>query len=112
MKGVGASPALWNWHYGFVTGSGTRRNGVITLMDSNHVPTTVWYFKKGLPLKYSGPVMNATSNAVAIESIEIAHEGIYQLPGVGAIGALVSGALSGDIGAGVAGAAVGTAGLI
>ena len=81
-------------------------------MDSNHVPTTVWYFKKGLPLKYSGPVMNATSNAVAIESIEIAHEGIYQLPGVGAIGALVSGALSGDIGAGVAGAAVGTAGLI
>ncbi len=85
-KGLGASTALWNWHYGFVTGTGTRRNGVITLMDSQHVPSAIWYFKKGLPVKYSGPIMNATTNAVAVESIEIAHEGIYQLPGVAASG--------------------------
>ena len=34
-------------------------------------------------MKYTGPSLNATQNSVAIESIEIAHEGIYQLPSVG-----------------------------
>jgi phage tail-like protein len=111
-KGFGAGTELWDWHFGFVVGSGTRRNGVITLMDSQHVPSAVWYFKRGLPVKYSGPVMNATANAVAIESIEIAHEGVYQLPGVGAAGALLGGALSGDAGAALAGTAVGAAGLV
>jgi phage tail-like protein len=83
-KGLGASTALWDWHYGFVVGTGTRRDGVISLMDGEHVPNTIWYFKKGLPVKYSGPAMNASTSAVAVESIEIAHEGIYQLPGVAA----------------------------
>jgi phage tail-like protein len=85
-KGLGSSTALWDWHYGFVVGTGTRRDGVITLMNSEHVPSAVWYFKKGLPVKYSGPTMNASNSAVAVESIEIAHEGIYQLPGVAAAG--------------------------
>ena len=38
---------------------------------------------RGLPVKYTGPPLNATQNNVAIESIEIAHEGIYQVPFVG-----------------------------
>jgi phage tail-like protein len=45
-------------------------------MDHLHVPNKVWYFRRGLPFKYSGPAMNGSQNAVAIESIEITHEGI------------------------------------
>lgn len=81
-RGLGASTELWEWHYRFVVGTGTRRDGVITLMDSQHGPSVTWHFKKGLPVKYSGPPMNATASAVAVESIEIAHEGLFQLPGV------------------------------
>jgi len=93
-KGVATSTALWDWHYGFVEGRGKRRDGVIMLLNDLGIPYHIWYFKRGLPMKYTGPFMNAGQSNVAIESIEIAHEGIFQLPGVGlgaaAIGAAVS----------------------
>ncbi|HKP51322.1 MAG TPA: phage tail protein [Chloroflexia bacterium] len=93
-KGIGFSTALWDWHYGFVEGSGKRRDGLIMLMDDLGVPHNIWYFKRGLPLKYTAPSMNASQNNVAIEAIEIAHEGIYQVPGVSLGAAAVSGAVS------------------
>jgi phage tail-like protein len=79
-KGMGIGTAMWAWHYGFVQGTGRRRDGTIMLLNELKVPVTIWYFQRGLPVKYSGPSLNATQNNVAIESIEIAHEGIYQLP--------------------------------
>jgi phage tail-like protein len=82
-KGIGARTDLWDWHYGFVQGRGRRRDGLIALLTDLHIPNSIWYFRRGLPVKYSGPSMNATQNNVAIESIEIAHEGIWQLPFLG-----------------------------
>src|SRR5262249_46464482 len=79
-KGVGSGTALWDWHYRFIEGRGSRRDGVIVLLNELRVPNNVWFFRRGLPFKYSGPQMRAIENAVAIESIEIAHEGIYQVP--------------------------------
>lgn len=88
-KGVSARTTLWDWHYGFVEGRGRRRDGVIVLLSNLHVPHNIWCFRRGLPVKYTGPSLNATQNNVAIESIEIAHEGIYQVPfvsdGAGAV---------------------------
>jgi phage tail-like protein len=82
-KGIGAGTVLWDWHYGFAEGKGKRRDGIIVLLTDLHVPNNVWYFRRGLPVKYTGPSMNATQNNVAIEAIEIAHEGIYQVPFIG-----------------------------
>jgi phage tail-like protein len=85
-KGLGVGSALWDWNYSFVEGMGKRRDGIITLLNDMKLPSVIWYFRRGLPLKYTGPSLNATQNTVAIESIEIAHEGIYQVPtGTGAI---------------------------
>jgi phage tail-like protein len=95
-KGAGLGNQLWDWHYGFAIGAGRRRDGVVTLLDSGRRPCAVWFFRRGLPVKYTGPSLNATQNAVAIESIEIAHEGIHLVPGFG-LGAGV-GALAGRIG--------------
>ncbi len=89
-KGVGLTSALWDWHYGFVEGKGKRRDGLIVLLNELRVPNNIWYFQRGLPLKYTGPAMNATQNNVAIEAVEIAHEGIYQLPGIGFVGGAAS----------------------
>jgi phage tail-like protein len=84
-KGIGASNALWDWQYGFAIGQGRRLDGVIMLLtDFQQTPNNIWQFRRGLPVKYSGPAMNATQSTVAIESIEIAHEGIFQVPLVGA----------------------------
>lgn len=82
-RGVGAGTALWDWHYGFVEGTGKRRDGVIVLMTDLRLPNNIWYFRRGLPVKYTGPALNAGQSQVAIEAIEIAHEGIYQVPYVG-----------------------------
>ena len=79
-KGVGAGTALWDWHYGFVKGQGKRKDGIIVLQNDLHIPNNIWYFRRGLPVRYTGPTMNASQSAVAIESIEIAHEELYQVP--------------------------------
>jgi phage tail-like protein len=89
-KGMGSGTALWDWHYGFVEGKGKRRDGVIVLLTAERLPNNIWYFRRGLPTKYTVPPMSAAANAVAIESIEIVHEGIYQVPFVGAVSAGVS----------------------
>lgn len=92
-KGLGAGTALWDWHYGFVTGTGKRRDGLIVLLNELHLPAHIWHFRRGLPTRYSGPSMVAAQGAVAIETIEITHEGIYQLPGVGFGAAAVTAAV-------------------
>jgi len=67
---------LWTWHQGFVQGAGKRKDGLIVLLDEARKPAKVWKFKRGIPIKYAGPMMNATQSGVAIESLEIAHEGL------------------------------------
>lgn len=90
-KGI-AGTGLWDWHYGFVEGRGKRRDGVIALLNSQKLPVNIWHFRRGLPTKYSGPSLNAAQSGVAIESIEISHEGLYQVPFVGAVTGAVSAA--------------------
>jgi phage tail-like protein len=68
---------LWRWHNTFVLGNGTRRDGLIVLMDESRNPTKIWKFARGIPMKWVGPSLNATQSAVAIESLEIAHEGLF-----------------------------------
>lgn len=67
---------LWRWHYDFVLGKGKRKDGLIVLLDESRKPAKVWKFKRGIPMKWSGPTLNAAQNAVAMESLEIAHEGL------------------------------------
>lgn len=73
-RGVGFGEDLWLWYEEFLKGEGTRRNGLIVLANELRVPIKIWSFERGIPVKWTGPGLNATSSAVAIESIEIAHE--------------------------------------
>jgi phage tail-like protein len=67
---------LWDWHYGWVQGKGTRKDGLIVLKDNSGRPAKIWKFKRGIPMKWSGPALNASQSNVAIEALEIAHEGL------------------------------------
>ena len=53
-----------------------RRNLVISLLNEQHNPVMVWKVHNAFPVKVEGPGLKATGNEVAIESIEIAHEGL------------------------------------
>jgi phage tail-like protein len=53
-----------------------RRDLVISLLDEEHQPVMTWKVLNAFPVKVEGPQLKATGNEVAIESIEIAHEGL------------------------------------
>lgn len=53
-----------------------RRDLVISLLNEEHEPVMVWKVQNAFPVKVEGPGLKATGNEVAIESIEIAHEGL------------------------------------
>lgn len=75
-RGMTSDTTLWDWHYGFVQGRGKRRDGIIVLQNDLHLPVSTWNFKRGFPAKWTGPSMNASQNNVAVETLEIAHEGL------------------------------------
>lgn len=79
-RGIIGDLALWNWILKFARGEATkddRRTGHIELLDENHQTVMTWTFQRALPVKFAGPQMNATKNEVALESLDIAHEGLY-----------------------------------
>lgn len=53
-----------------------RRNLVISLLNEEHQPVMVWKVVNAFPVKVDGPQLKASGNEVAIESIELAHEGV------------------------------------
>ncbi len=53
-----------------------RRDLVINLLNEEHEPVMVWKVQNAFPVKVEGPGLKATGNEVAIESIELAHEGL------------------------------------
>jgi len=68
---------LWSWHNDFVQGKGKRKDGLVVLLDEARRPAKVWKFKRGIPTKWVGPALNAAQSNVAIESLEVAHEGLF-----------------------------------
>jgi len=53
-----------------------RRDLIISLLNENHEPVMSWKVVNAFPVKVEGPGLKATGNEVAIESIELAHEGV------------------------------------
>ncbi len=53
-----------------------RRDVTISLLNENHEPVMVWKAHNAFPVKVEGPQLKAAGNEVAIESIELAHEGL------------------------------------
>ena len=75
-RGVTQDEDLWNWRKSIVDGEIDRRNGSIVLLDDSRNEVVRWHFRDGWICKWEGPTLNARANEVAIESIEIAHEGL------------------------------------
>jgi phage tail-like protein len=73
-RGVGFSESLYLWHEEFLNGEGKRRNGLIFLANETRIPIKAWSFENGIPVKWSGPALNAGTAGLAIEKLEIAHE--------------------------------------
>ena len=53
-----------------------RRDIVVKLLNQNHEPVIMWKAVNAFPVKLSGPILNATASNIAIEELELAHEGL------------------------------------
>ena len=79
--GLVSGPGLWDWYQAGLTQSlGARRDGAVVLMTPAGVPAMSWMFHAGLAVSWTGPEMNAMQNTVAIEGLDVAHEGLIQVP--------------------------------
>ena len=76
-RGVVRDPGLWSWYLaGLAQSLGARRDGTIILMTAAGTPAMSWTFQGGIAAKWVGPELNAMQSAVAVESLEIAHQGL------------------------------------
>ena len=75
-RGITKDHELWDWYKTVLAGNVQRKAGSVVLLDDAGQDVIRWNFREGWPRKYEGPALNASSNEVAIETLEIAHEGL------------------------------------
>lgn len=75
-RGWTQDKALWEWRKKVIDGTTQRNSGTITLMNEARQPALRWNFREGWPAKWEGPALNSKTSEVAIETLEIAHEGL------------------------------------
>jgi phage tail-like protein len=75
-RGITGDLTLWTWLKAVMDGNVRRADGTITLLDESRQPVMAWRFRRAWPCKLSGPTLNAKSNEVAIEVLELCHEGL------------------------------------
>ena len=75
-RGLTANRDLWDWRQLVVDGQVSRRTVTITLLDETAAPVMRWMLREAWIAKWEGPTFNARTSQVAIETIELVHEGI------------------------------------
>ena len=75
-RGLTTSLDLWNWRQTVVDGNVERRDVAITLLDDGGQPLLRLRLREAWPAKWELSELDASKNEIAIESLELAHEGL------------------------------------
>ena len=75
-RGFTGDRALYDWFVASQKPNPKRINGRIIMFNQHGTRVAAWTFVNGFPVKWEGPDLDASKNELAIESIEIAHEGL------------------------------------
>ncbi len=75
-RGVAYTDELWLWFVAVMNGLVVRQNISVVLYDAAHVSAKRWNFSRAYPVKWVGPAFKAGENAISIETLELAHEGM------------------------------------
>lgn len=70
------TPSIHAWLNQIQTNTMGRTTVTIALLDESGVPTMTWTLSNAWPTKITGTDLRSDGNELAIESIEIAHEGV------------------------------------
>jgi phage tail-like protein len=72
----GADNQFYAWFNTVNLNTIERRNLTISLLNENHEPVITWKVKNAWPSKVTPTDLKADGNDVAIESLELVHEGL------------------------------------
>jgi phage tail-like protein len=76
-RGVFASDnEYYEWMQEIALNKVTRRDIIISLLNEDHEPVMTWKVVNAWPTKLTSPDLKANANEAAIETLEVAHEGI------------------------------------
>ena len=75
-RGISPDLSVYNWRKTVTDGDIERRNASIVLHNEKHEEVVRWNLVNAWPSKYVGPDLKANANEVAIESVELTHEGV------------------------------------
>jgi phage tail-like protein len=73
-RGVSGHIGFWNWIRRGMNGDVQRQEGYIALHNEDRQEVMRWNFRNAWPTKYTGPGFDATTNKLAIETLEFVHE--------------------------------------
>lgn len=77
-RGLTDDQDLYDWHRRVVNGDIERKNGSIVLLNRRGEEMMRWNFFRAWPTKWDGPDLNAEGTDVAIETLELVHEGLVR----------------------------------
>jgi phage tail-like protein len=75
-RGYTQDKSLWAWYANIHNGLPDRRNVTVILMNEQRTPVLRWHAENAWINKIEGPSLKASGNEIAIESIELIHEGL------------------------------------
>ncbi len=75
-QGVADKDALYKWMESGFEKDVNRQTVTITLLNINGEAAASWQVINAWPTKYTAPDFNATSSEIAVETLELAHEGM------------------------------------
>ena len=73
---TGTPSELLKWTLRIAAGTREAKNATIALYDAKNQPVATYTITSAWPVKWESPDFDASSNEIAIETIEIAHEGL------------------------------------
>lgn len=68
--------SFWSWHQEIKMNTIIRRNVLIKLLDEKGDVVMKWSLRNAWPVKVTSTDLKSDGNEVAIDTIEVAHEGI------------------------------------
>jgi len=74
--GITGDLALLNWVVEGLQCLVQLTEGSVSLLIENRQEVMRWNFKRAWPCKWTGPGLNAKNNEIAMETLEICHEGL------------------------------------
>ena len=81
-RGIVGTPNLWAWRQQVMDGIGNiddsegKATVTVHLLNEKRESVAAWKLVKAWPVKWVGPSLAASKNETAVETLELAHEGI------------------------------------